>query len=114
MAMAGNPGAFDSQGIQIAPEVVALISMLLMPGGAKFAQQVPGQIGKLSEAGSVFPEGGILPKQTDLIKELGDILPQSEKNFVRNRYLSDWHAENHDWPRVLADKWALLSHSGGS
>lgn len=67
-----------------------------------------------SEAGAIFPEGMGLPKDKNLIKEFGDVLTNSRKDYLRNQQLADWHASNYDWPRVLADKWALSTKSGGN
>lgn len=68
----------------------------------------------LGQAGAIFPEGAPLPKDKALLQELGQILPESQQNFQRNKALADWHAQNQDFPRVLQDKWALLKNFGGN
>ena len=67
-----------------------------------------------NNAGAIFPEGMAMPKDRNLIKEFGDILPESRKKYLMNQQLSDWHASNMDWPNVLRDKWAMLTHAGGN
>ena len=67
-----------------------------------------------NETGAIFPEGAPLPQDQDALKELHQMLPESQQNYIRNQALENWHAKNMDWPRVLQDKWAMLVHSGGN
>jgi hypothetical protein len=113
--LAGNPGAFDSQGLEMPPEVVALITSLLMPGSGSFAKQLPQQMSQLGEAGAIFPEGEI-PQilNKGMAQEFEQVAPATRVNYVRNNNLANFHAQNNDWPRVLADKWAMLKNHGGN
>jgi hypothetical protein len=116
----GSPAEIDSAGLEMPPEVMAVIQAMLMPpvtqGLGKFAGQLPEQMGAAGEAGAIFPEGMNvpLPKDKAALQELGQMLPDSRLKYLRNQALSDWHASNSDFPRVLADKWAMLTHAGGN
>lgn len=68
----------------------------------------------LGEAGALFPEGAALPVEPQAAKELMSILPDSQRAYKYNQALSDWHAQNYDFPAVLRDKWAMLKHAGGN
>ncbi len=112
-----NAADVDSQGLQMPPEVAAIISSLVLPPlGQAIGQAAKAAPQRLaSEAGAIFPEGGPLPQGgRELMKEFESVLTPSQQNYVRNQNLYDWHASNYDWPRVLSDKWAMLRHSGGS
>jgi hypothetical protein len=87
----------------------------LAAGGADILANALAPNGVLrNEVGAIFPEGAPLPKDQQSLKELSQILPDSQQNYLRNQALENWHAGNADWPRVLQDKWALLTHSGGN
>jgi hypothetical protein len=92
---------------------------MLMPpvaqGLGKFAGQLPEQVGAAGEAGAIFPEGEI-PQIANkaMAHEFEDVAPLTRINYVRNNNLANFHAQNQDWPRVLADKWAMLAHAGGN
>lgn len=115
--LAGSPAAYDSQGLQQpAIDPIMLMSNL---GGPAIAKALAGMADMapqmaLSQAGAVFPEGIAMPKETELLKEFGSILPESQKLYRRNEALANWHAENMDWPAVLKDKWALLKNYAGN
>lgn len=100
---------------------VSVPDAMAVYGLGKAALGVPGAIRSvgplnesLGEMGAIFPEGMPIPKDKTLAQELGNILPESQRLYRGNEALANWHAENQDWPRVLADKWALLKNSGGN
>lgn len=69
----------------------------------------------MGEAGAIFPEGEIpqlLNKQ--MASEFEEVASPTRVNYVRNNNMANFHAGNEDWPRVLADKWAMLKHFGGN
>lgn len=123
--LAGSPASFDGQGLETPPEMAILQNLAKVAGGygmgsagAQIAQALAGQaipaMQSLGESGALFPEGAPMPTDKASIKELGDILPESQQAYLRNQALSNWHAQMQDFPRVLADKWALLKHAGGN
>lgn len=114
---AGSPAQVDSSGLQVPPEVMALISSLMMPpvvqGVGQIAAQAPQRLA--GEAGAIFPEGGALPMgNPTAMKELGQILPESQRLYSTNLANALKHGENYDWPAVMRDKWSMLVHAGGS
>ena len=113
--MAGNPGAYDSQGMRPpALDPILLASSVAGPAMVGMGRMAPKMMA--SEAGAIFPEqlNMPIPKDRAAIQELRSILPESQANYLRNQATSDWHASNYDWPRVLEDKWRLLTHAGGN
>lgn len=124
--LAGNPGVFDSQGLQVPPEQQMLNNLAMVGSGYQMgglgagiaktlaAEGLPALQG-LGEAGAIFPEGAPLPTgNTSALKELGQILPDSQKQYKMAQALSDWHASNMDFPAVLKDKWMLLKNVAGN
>lgn len=112
--MGGQPGEAGLQ--QPAIDPIMLFSSAAGPAIAKAlvgAGRMAPQM-MASEAGAIFPEGMAMPKDRALLKEFGDVLPESQKIYRRNESLANWHAENYDFPAVLRDKWALLKNQGGS
>lgn len=119
-ALAGSPAAFDSQGLQH-PAIDPIMIMSAL-GGPSIARALAGMAESApqilaSQAGAIFPEGvplSELPQGKAAMQELGQILPDAQKAFRSNEALSNWHAENMDFPAVLKDKWALLKNSAGN
>lgn len=116
--MAQNPGTYDSAGLaHPAIDPIMLLSTAAGPSMARalvgMSRMAPGLMAQ--EAGALFPEGEI-PQITNkaLADEFESVAPQSRVNYVRNNNLADWHAQNQDWPRVLADKWAMLKNTAGN
>lgn len=68
-----------------------------------------------NEAGAIFPEGEIpqIPNREAAL-EFEKVASPSRVNYVRNNNMADFHARNSDWPRVLADKWAMLKNAAGN
>jgi hypothetical protein len=111
--LAGSPAAFDSQGLQHpAIDPIMLFASMAAPALTGMADMAPQAMA--SEAGAIFPEGMAMPKDRSLIKEFGDILPESQKIYRQNEALANWHASNMDFPAVLRDKWALLKNTAGA
>lgn len=119
-ALSYDPQGFakDRDGPGLQPPMIDPILMATMAGSPALFKAL-GELGRSAprmlaqEAGAIFPEGSI-PAEKALVKELGDMLPDTQANYLRNLKLADWHAEKQDWPRVLADKWAMLKHAGGN
>lgn len=116
-ALAGSPAAYDSQGL--APPAIDPIMLFSSAAGPAIAKALVGMSDiapqmMASQAGAIFPEGMAMPKDRSLLKEFGEVLPESEKIFRRNEALANWHADNMDFPAVLRDKWALLKNFGGN
>lgn len=118
--LAGNPGAFDSQGLQ--PPALDPIMMASSFGGPAIAKALAGMAEMApqmmaSQAGALFPEGvslGSLPQNKEAMQELNQILPDIQAAYRRNEAIANWHAGMQDFPAVLKDKWSLLTHAGGN
>lgn len=107
----GEPGLESPIGQRILQNLGVVASGY---GAGNIAGALVGNARSLGESGALFPEGGPLPTDRASLQELGQILPDSQKAYLRNQALENWHAENEDWSRVLADKWALLKNAGGN
>ena len=89
-----------------APQMAAGAIGSLVPAAREF--------GALGQAGAIFPQGAELPREAGQLKEMVQTLTPTEKDYRAWKALSDWHAQNYDWPNVLKDKWGMLKYSGGS
>lgn len=124
--LAGSPATFDSEGLRTPVEAKFLTNLAhvgsgMMAGklGAQIAQALARQaipaLQGLGEAGAIFPEGAPLPAgNPSALKELGQILPDSQRQYKLAEQLANWHAGNMDFPAVLRDKWMLLKNAGGN
>lgn len=116
-----DPQGFDKDiyGPGLEPPAIDPIMLFSSAAGPALAKALVG-MGRMTprlmtqEAGAIFPEGMAMPKDRSLLKEFGEVLPESQKIYRRNESLANWHAENLDFPAVLRDKWALLKNAGGS
>lgn len=53
------------------------------------------------------------PNMNTPISELGR-MTEAEKMYRINERMEDYHASIYEWDKVIADKWYMLIHTGGS
>ena len=116
----GEPGLESPPGQKILENLGTVAGGYATGGlGTKMAQALAAKgipaMQAMGEAGAIFPEGMPITGQSkQAISELQQLLTDTEMNYRRNEAMANWHAQMGDFPRVLADKWALLKHAGGS